>query len=74
MTQYVTVKFNNKTRSMYTYRNNGAPVSTGSDVWVKSITGPRPVEVIHTSNKPPSKDPSPDGYRGRAGTKILRKG
>ena len=72
-TQYVTVKFDTGHQE-YTYANEGTPTSKGSEVLVRGIwdTGVQQVEVTHTSKIPPSKKATPDGYKGRVHSKILR--
>jgi len=75
MTQYVTIKFDGKnvTNSLYTYRHDKGGVSTGDKVIVDAaVSGPRPARVVATSSQPPSKEPAPDGYKGRVNSGLLR--
>ena len=66
---YVTVGLG-KRGSLYTYKAVG-DVGPGSQVWVKTINGVRPATVVASSALPPSKEPAPDGYKGRT-VDVLR--
>lgn len=72
--QYVTVSFGGKSKGLYTYQNHGPWRRPGDTVWVRGVTGVRPVAVVATSRKAPSGKPSgaADGYKGPVPSRLLR--
>lgn len=67
-TKYVTVALG-KRGSLYTYSAEGVS-NSASVAWVDTRNGVRPAPIVSVSDKPPSKDPAPDGYKGRVASAL----
>ena len=62
-TKYVTVALGKK-GSLYTYSAQNVS-NKASVAWVDTLNGVRPAKIVNISDAPPSKEPAPDGYKGR---------